>query len=1592
MRLRWGSGRRQAGAVRSRPSARFGIGRRLDRFAGEWAGRKPPSAIPSANWKRLGRWRPGRWKSKRPVATSVLVPLLTVFFFLVTGLALVAGYELLWGDGDLLGLDAKCKMADRSCGLLTSLALSLYPISAAVFWIFIVRLDRVRKNYRKEAWKHPDQLLETDIPSAQIVGRDDLCEVLQKDLARSSEDETGVMYQRPVILVGGVGIGKTAVLARLTQLLAERGAVPVPIRLRAAQNEKLDLHDLARKKFLGMAPVLSDAEADKIWRRLKANKQVVIVADGLEEALMSVTDTRETALRVAIRDVRRHGVALIVSSRPHEALAYLDAALVTLEPLEPHAAFEYITDVDASADHVDRAARIVHRAEVAEMPLFMHYARQLVESGALDSSLDVRDVGRLGMRVRLLDRWMEVLQEGRIQRDVPVTPERRRKVVAELQSFAAVALVRDSLEVTFDDIKELAMEASDGSGDGASGAGGDRPRPKRQAAEHNGSKRPDPLKQALGATTEGLREIAADADRLGLADAQPDGLRFRHSVMQAYLGSRAITDVLGAEANSASRRKLSELLNQGLTKPGRELLMALAMSCTVHGDHVRTRAIGLLLRNVEREGAKAVNTASAVIAAASASAEQGLPEIVPTVDWAGAAHAHIGDFREGVVLWLKRAERQDAEREAQRAFEAVEEAQRRSATAESEEYQRRLALHDTEEVEASLTAVVGDEALDGVTASSNSARLIQAQQARKQAEADLAAARAETDASKSGVARAWAEVGVAKTILAQRFLAEADGEAASETRQDLRGRAVSSLGAARSAADQAAEVRREAAHNQDPVSLRNLDAGALSEFFVSCVALAQAALAEGQAEAKRKEEADAERKAKAERAAEDAPDAPDVLDDEEVEDAPRPDFEQIAVERLDEVIDTAGTSVLMRRAAGFPAGHDARAAEPLDVAGFAGKVRAATHEAETLINDAGAETDVVAAREFLIAARRKLGAETDPDLFDRRLWDRETARARVTTLRLASLALASAAEAKKRIAKMGAEDNTPGDVALLRKRAIVSLGGVSKSLEVKAEAKDVLKVERREATPQILALAALAEVKATAAQHRLEAPASGAAGPVSQSAYDDAARSLRKVVERADSTRLADADAAPGERVPHRATSRKQVLVPLKRTTREHDVHADEGVQSSKLDAIARLADAYQFAWLWDVCKAEPDYLIRLAAARRLGGGGWVAFRVLRSDLEAIEAVAMDREGPPSRNDARKQLNDAQLGDLTPDRAFELLGLLLPLLYASIEREADHDATQEREERRGGGDAGDTTTRRPTAHADMLQRWVKRVGDGMFITSETALAQGFRLAANERGLAPGQRGVLAARARELLHKTNFWFTRVALAQALTLWLIADTAAKRGKDDSYASDREAVGKIYQCWDPGGHPLVAEAIELCAKAFRRRQPENYIWLDEGWATAKLGAGPKAVHRAGSDDEWIPASAGWLSLAPRAQRLLGDIVVFLNLADRGDQPETREDLLGKTKRDPDREPHKQIWPPCMEHPSVRYRLHVSRNIDERAEPSTECAPECDVGLCPYPGLGEDLSRGELTEAFCRRQQEVVGPRELKHFWRDMERRPRA
>ena len=121
--------------------------------------------------------------------------------------------------------------------------------------------------------------------------------------------------------------------------------VPVPVRLSDAQAD-LDFNELARVRFLANtdAALLSAADGEKVWRQLRQDDKIVVLADGLEEALIegSSAEDRDDLIRLAVRRAHAQRLPLIVASRPHTVLRGLDAAIVELDQLSDDAAFEYV--------------------------------------------------------------------------------------------------------------------------------------------------------------------------------------------------------------------------------------------------------------------------------------------------------------------------------------------------------------------------------------------------------------------------------------------------------------------------------------------------------------------------------------------------------------------------------------------------------------------------------------------------------------------------------------------------------------------------------------------------------------------------------------------------------------------------------------------------------------------------------------------------------------------------------------------------------------------------------------------------------------------------------------------------------------------------------------------------------------------------------------------------------------------------------------------------------------------------------------------------------------------------------------------------
>jgi hypothetical protein len=134
--------------------------------------------------------------------------------------------------------------------------------------------------------------------------------------------------------------------------------------------------------------------------------------------------------------------------------------------------------------------------------------------------------------------------------------------------------------------------------------------------------------------------------------------------------------------------------------------------------------------------------------------------------------------------------------------------------------------------------------------------------------------------------------------------------------------------------------------------------------------------------------------------------------------------------------------------------------------------------------------------------------------------------------------------------------------------------------------------------------------------------------------------------------------------------------------------------------------------------------------------------------------------------------------------------------------------------------------------------------------------------------------------------------------------------------------------------------------------------------------------------------------VALDPRAQQLVADVLLLLNLAVRGEGPDEIERRLRRLEVND--------LPLCF----TRNRNPLDPKATVGALPRTpgsSCIDGCRHRLCPYPPYGVQPDRSELSEAFCRGQQTLLNrglsapwqtiPRVgLKRFWAQMADRARG
>ncbi|MGW5624529.1 NACHT domain-containing protein [Streptomyces olivaceus] len=538
--------------------------------------------------KRGDRWARQWWRPRTWLVNAAYVALTALYVAVIV-------FSFVQPEKNLLG---------SWQGVLTALGLSSTAVVAAVWFIFW-RFRRTRRYYLRKARLHPEELVRPGSIIRDVVGRDQLCDALMNDLHVSDQ-------RRPHVIVGTIGVGKTALLVRLTQRLAQKGGVPVVLQLRDVK-ERLNFSKLAREKFCDevLERVASPAEAEKVWQRLRYGQdRVVVLADGLEDVLKGADD-RDNEIRKAINDAMEAKLPLVITSRPQKSLEAIDAAQTVLEPLSEEAALRYVAEGSTWRSDRQRLDWVVEAAEIAESPLYLNIAKDLercdrlqpVVGGGEDQQCDPRDQDAWALRYDLLEAWVQALVDGALHPEQPLSARGRCMTVEYLSALACAALRANSTYVGYEVLTGKAARigtsgAEEESADAAlvrkalRGRLQERLRlPENRAGSHGGAK-----------VNMDERLAGSWGCRLGLVEELEDGVRFQHSVLQAYLASRYMNVLVRSPASSPAPRPepaavavlapewmragpdpsapatgdvKDAYFRQALRRPGRELAMAL---------------------------------------------------------------------------------------------------------------------------------------------------------------------------------------------------------------------------------------------------------------------------------------------------------------------------------------------------------------------------------------------------------------------------------------------------------------------------------------------------------------------------------------------------------------------------------------------------------------------------------------------------------------------------------------------------------------------------------------------------------------------------------------------------------------------------------------------------------------------------------------------------------------------------------------------------------------------------------------------------------------------------------------------------------
>lgn len=430
--------------------------------------------------------------------------------------------------------EAYCSSHSTGCGLVTGFISTTLIAVAGYFFIVVWTLRRAIPRYLDLARRTPHTLLPTAgrVRFADLVARPSLARAIINELEPSRRGA-------PVVVVGAAGAGKTSFLLELISRIAEHHAVPVACSLRAAE-PPVRLRAMAHERFIeAIDPLVRSAEhAERIWRRLCADGEIVLVVDGLDEFMLGrPSHERDQVIRSALADARNNRLPVVIASRPETLPIGAHVSVFELDPLTKEDVVRYLEGRIPPRSRPDPAVLRDLADECRATPYYLDVIAALHRSGWIKADYGTN---RDRLLVQLLDSWVALLLDGGVLGDVELDRARRTSIINGLGNLA--------FEMTTAATLDGRLEQIAGAQNRPAGGGQSLP----------------------------VSAVVDGATRLELVEAFPlnggTGVRFTHAIGQTYFLSRHLN----------SEPDAWQTLVGGA--PTAEMNRALVMWCARDGD------------------------------------------------------------------------------------------------------------------------------------------------------------------------------------------------------------------------------------------------------------------------------------------------------------------------------------------------------------------------------------------------------------------------------------------------------------------------------------------------------------------------------------------------------------------------------------------------------------------------------------------------------------------------------------------------------------------------------------------------------------------------------------------------------------------------------------------------------------------------------------------------------------------------------------------------------------------------------------------------------------------------------------------------